>query len=67
MRAGPIARTAVNPQYAGTTDCVFHKVTGIFTQSVSNPEITESAQFIRQAQTSITSTWPGIPGTYVPG
>ncbi len=62
-----VARTAVNPQYAGTSDCVFHKVVGIFTQSVSNPEVTESAQFIRQAQTNITSTWPGIPGTYVPG
>jgi hypothetical protein len=62
-----IARTAVNPQYARTSDCVFHKVAGIFKMSASDPEVAESAQFIRDAQTNITSTYPGTPGTYVPG
>ncbi|RJQ77669.1 hypothetical protein D5S17_14705 [Pseudonocardiaceae bacterium YIM PH 21723] len=62
-----IARTAVNPQYARGSDCIFHELAGSFQVSASDPAIAESAQFIRRAQEHIEQTKPGTPGTYVPG
>lgn len=56
-----------NPSYAKSSDCVFHGATGWFTMHISDPDITESAQFIWDAQNDITKTYPEIYGKYVPG
>lgn len=68
-----VARTTVSPNYARTTDCIFPNVRGIFELDASdngvngNPGVAESARFIRDAQTNITSTYPGTVGSFVPG
>lgn len=53
--------------YVNTTPCVFNHVTPEMIMSVSDQQLGESAAFIRAAQTNITATAPGIPGTKVPG
>jgi hypothetical protein len=58
---------ATNPNYAKSSDCVFHGATGWFNVRISDPEVTESAQFIYDAQNNITLTYPGIDGKHVPG
>lgn len=56
-----------SPSYARTSDCIFHGVTPSLGLQISDPNVTESAQFIYDAQNNITLTYPGIPGKYVPG
>ncbi len=60
-------RTLSSGSYVRGSDCVFHKASGIFQLSKSDPRVAESAQFILDAQKNITKTAPGTPGSYVPG
>lgn len=61
------ARTAVNANYARGSDCVFHQQAGIFQLSVSDPEVAESAQLIRDALNDVSKTKPGKSDTWIPG
>ncbi|WP_169735392.1 NucA/NucB deoxyribonuclease domain-containing protein [Actinokineospora inagensis] len=61
-----IARSQV-PQYAKSSDCVFHAATGWFTLNVNDPAIHESAQLIYDAHNNIGATYPGNTGKYIPG
>ncbi|WP_181400101.1 NucA/NucB deoxyribonuclease domain-containing protein [Actinokineospora spheciospongiae] len=61
-----IARSQ-NPNYAKSSDCVFHAATGWFKLNIADPEITESAQLIYDAHNNIGNTYPGNTGKYIPG
>ncbi|WP_285607188.1 NucA/NucB deoxyribonuclease domain-containing protein [Actinokineospora globicatena] len=61
------ARTAVSPNYARASDCVFHQQAGIFTLDASDGAVRESALLIRDAQNNVAATKPGTPGTWIPG
>jgi hypothetical protein len=53
--------------YVGGSKCVFPRVASVLQFSASDSTMSESTQFIRDAQTDITLTKPGIPGKKVPG
>jgi hypothetical protein len=53
--------------YVGGSKCVIPRVTSVLQLSASDLQHGESARFIRDAQTDITRTEPGIPGKKVPG
>jgi hypothetical protein len=53
--------------YVNGSKCIFPTVASVLEFSASDPAISESAQFIRDAQTDITLTKPGTPGKRVPG
>jgi len=62
-----VARTVVNSQYVRGSDCVFHEASGFFQLARHDGATEESVEFIHDAQTNITATKPGIPGSWVPG
>jgi hypothetical protein len=53
--------------YVSGSKCVFPTVSSVLQFSASDTRLSESAQFIRDAQTDITRTKPGIAGKKVPG
>ena len=53
--------------YVNGSKCVFANVASVLQFRASDPTLSESAQFIRDAQTDITLTKPGAPGKKVPG
>ncbi len=53
--------------YAGGSKCVAPDATSVMRFSATDPTLSESAQFIRDAQTDITLTKPGVAGKRVPG
>ncbi|GLZ38750.1 hypothetical protein Acsp05_23740 [Actinokineospora sp. NBRC 105648] len=61
-----IARSQ-NPNYAKSSDCVFHAATGWLKLNTADAEIAESARFIYDAHNNIGSTYPGNTGKYIPG
>ncbi|MFJ4099910.1 NucA/NucB deoxyribonuclease domain-containing protein [Amycolatopsis japonica] len=59
---------ATNPNYAKSSDCVFHGATGWLRFNVNDPAITESAQLYFDAHQDFDKTYPsGGQGKYVPG
>lgn len=61
-----IARST-NPNYAKSSDCVFHGATGWLRFDVKDPEVTESAQLIYDAHQDFDKVFPGGDGKYIPG
>lgn len=53
--------------YVRGSKCVAPDATSVMRFSASDPTLSESSQFIRDAQTDITRTKPGVPGKRVPG
>jgi len=53
--------------YVNGSKCVFPRVASVLEFSASDTAISDSSQFIRDAQTDITRTKPGTPGKRVPG
>lgn len=53
--------------YVGGSKCVAPNATSVMRFSATDPTLSESAQFIRDAQTDITRTKPGVAGKRVPG
>lgn len=53
--------------YVNGSKCVFPNVTSVLEFSATDPELSESSQFIRDAQTDITLTKPGHADKKVPG
>ncbi|MFT7871244.1 MULTISPECIES: hypothetical protein [Amycolatopsis] len=53
--------------YVAGSKCVFQKVTSSLGLYANDPEHGESARFIRDAQTNIGLTYPGLLGKKVPG
>jgi hypothetical protein len=53
--------------YVNGSKCVVPRVTSVLEFSATDTTLSESSQFIRDAQTDITRTRPGIPGKKVPG
>ena len=51
----------------GLGGCIFTNVTSVFPVDCSDGDTWESACFIKDAFEDIGRTYPGIPGTYVPG
>ncbi|MGY6658556.1 hypothetical protein ACXIZN_41005 [Amycolatopsis sp. TRM77291] len=62
-----VARST-NPNYAKSSDCVFHGATGWLRFNVNDPAIAESAQLYYDAHQDFGKTYPGGgQGKYVPG
>lgn len=53
--------------YVSGSKCVFHKVTSSLALSVNDPRHGESAKLIKDAQTDLVLTYPGLLGKKVPG
>ncbi len=53
--------------YVSGSKCVFHKVTSSLGLYANDPKHGESARFIKDAQTNIGLTYPGLVGKKVPG
>jgi len=53
--------------YVFGSKCVFPNVTSVLEFSATDPDLSESSQFIRDAQTNITLTKPGHADKKVPG
>lgn len=53
--------------YVRGSKCVFHKVTSSLSLYANDPKHGESARFIKDAQTNIGLTYPGLLGKKVPG
>jgi hypothetical protein len=53
--------------YVSGSKCVFHKVTSSLALYTTDPKHGESAKFIKDAQTNLVLTYPGLLGKKVPG
>ena len=53
--------------YADGSNCIFSNVASVLQFRLSDPALSQSAAFIKDAQEDITRTRPGIPGKRVPG